>query len=333
MGFGHLAVVVFIVLSGYSLAIGPARRGWQLGGVPRFLGRRAWRILPPYWAALAFSLAIAWTIVPQPGEGVPTARSAVVFGLLLQDVTGSPSPNGAFWSIAIEAHLYLVLPLMLLLRRRRGPVTVLVAVGLPALAVAVLGPFVPAVALFDRFVPQMAVLFALGVVTAGVTAAPGVHGRPWGRYAVLAALPPLLLIALAGTPWTVDHFFWVDLLAGPAIAFLLVGVASGRTVRTVRLLDGAPLRKLGAFSYSLYLVHAPIVVAVHHLLTKGQVPEGVPTLLVLLGVAATLSVGFAWLFASVFELPFQRHRSARALREAIRSRIATPRAAVSTSGG
>jgi len=30
--YGHLAVVVFIALSGFSLAVAPARRAWQLGG-------------------------------------------------------------------------------------------------------------------------------------------------------------------------------------------------------------------------------------------------------------------------------------------------------------
>src|SRR5690242_3496285 len=52
--YGHFAVVVFIALSGFSLAVSPARHDWQLGGVSRFAQRRAWRILPPYWAALVF---------------------------------------------------------------------------------------------------------------------------------------------------------------------------------------------------------------------------------------------------------------------------------------
>ena len=41
LAYGHLAVAVFIILSGYSLAVGPARDAWQLGGMPRFLRRRA----------------------------------------------------------------------------------------------------------------------------------------------------------------------------------------------------------------------------------------------------------------------------------------------------
>src|SRR4029453_18333312 len=101
--YGHLAGVVFIALSGFSLAVSPARHEWQLGSKARFAHRRAWRILPPYWAALVFSLIIAWTIGSQPGAGTPNGKSVVVHGLLLQDVFGSHTPNGAFWSIAIEA--------------------------------------------------------------------------------------------------------------------------------------------------------------------------------------------------------------------------------------
>src|SRR3954454_18891800 len=56
--YGRFAVVVFIVLSGFSLALSPARRDWDLGGVSRFAQRRVRRILPAYWAALVFSLAV-----------------------------------------------------------------------------------------------------------------------------------------------------------------------------------------------------------------------------------------------------------------------------------
>ena len=65
--YGRFAVVVFITLSGFSLAVSPARNGWRLDGVPKFLQRRAWRIVPPYWAALVFSLLVAWLILAAAG--------------------------------------------------------------------------------------------------------------------------------------------------------------------------------------------------------------------------------------------------------------------------
>ena len=310
LAYGHLAVVVFIVLSGFSLAVGPARAGWRLGSLRRFLQRRAWRILPPYWAALLFSLAVAWTVVPQPGERPPDGKSVVVYGFLLQDIFGSPSPNGAFWSIAIEAQLYFLLPLMLLVRRRLGSVALLGAVALPAIAIEVLAGRFPLIGLFERLVPQMAVLFTLGVIAASAVG-PGrrlAERAPWAVLVPAAALPPVVLSLVQGRAWSVSHYFWVDLLVGPAVAMVLAALSVGGLRRSVRVLDIRPLRRLGSFSYSLYLVHAPIVAAMD-VAVGDRIGEGLPRLLALLVAAVPLTLLLSWLFAQVFELPFQRHRS------------------------
>ncbi|MEU6793954.1 acyltransferase [Nonomuraea wenchangensis] len=327
--YGHFAVVVFIALSGFSLAVSPARSGWRLGGLRRFARRRAWRILPPYWAALLFSLAVAWLLVPQPGQPVPTAKTVVVYGLLLQDVIGSPSPNGALWSIAVEAQLYVVFPLLLLLVRRLGAWAMAGAVAVVVVAVGVLAAYVPAVGLLMRLTPQFAVLFAAGVLAAGVLRTRTRFPLHWA--AAGAAVPVLVLIVVQGSEWTVARFFWVDLALAPAAGLLLAAVALGRPRPLVRLLDTRPVRALGSFSYSLYLVHAPIVVAVNHFLVAPLLEPGTGRLLALLAVAAPASVLFAWGFAAAFELPFQRYRSAAALREAARARL-TGRARTPATG-
>ncbi|GAA3575473.1 hypothetical protein GCM10022419_065770 [Nonomuraea rosea] len=320
--YGHFAVVVFIVLSGFSLAVSPARNGWRLGSTRTFAVRRAWRILPPYWAALLFSLVIAWTVIPQPGQGVPTGQSVLFYGLLLQDVFGSPSPNGAMWSIAVEAQLYFVFPLMLLILRKRGAAALLAAVSVLVVAVGALAPVVPAVDVLMRLTPQFAVLFAVGAVCAGIVRAEERQVRlPWHWFAAAAAVPVLLLIVLAGSEWVVANFFWVDLAIGPAAGLLLTAVATGRPVPLVRLLDTRPLRRLGSFSYSLYLIHAPLVVMLNRLVVAPLVPPGMSMFLLTLVLAVPVCVGAAWLFASVFELPFQRHRSWKGLREAVRGRF------------
>jgi peptidoglycan/LPS O-acetylase OafA/YrhL len=84
------------------------------------------------------------------------------------------------------------------------------------------------------------------------------------------------------------------------------------------VLDSRPLRGLGSFSYSLYLTHAPIVIAVYYGVVRGRVAPGTPTFLVLTAVLVPLTVCFARLFAAVFEFPFQRHRSWAQLRRAMR---------------
>ena len=307
--YGHLAVVVFIVLSGFSLGIGPARGGWRVDSLGKYAHRRAWRILPPYWAALAFSLIIALTLVPQPGEGMPTGKSVLVYGTLTQDVVGAPSPNGAFWSIAVEAQLYIALPIMLILLRRAGAIVLLAAVTLPVLLIGIFAPSVAAAHLFIRFTPQFLVAFTVGMLAAATVN--GKHRqRPWHWYGLAAAVPGIALIAIMGSVWTVNHYFWVDLLLAPAVALLISAVAAaGRPRPFVALLDWRPVRSLGGFSYSLYLVHAPIVIAVATLIVAPRFAPGTGAFLVTVAIAVPLSLIFARLFAAVFDLPFQRHKS------------------------
>jgi len=318
--YGRFAVVVFIVLSGFSLGVSPARRGWRLDGLARFAHRRAWRILPSYWAALAFSLVMTWFVVAQPGWPVPTGRSVVVDGLLLQDLVTAPSPNRAFWSIAVEAQLYVALPLLLLLTRRFGALAMVAAVTVLVTSVGALGERHQAVgSLVTQLTPDLAVLFAVGVVAAGVVAATErVRSLPWHWLAVVAGAPVIAMIGMRGSVWTIDHLFWVDLALGPAVGCLLAAVAVGRPARLVSMLDTRPLRGLGSFSYSLYLTHAPIVIAIYYGLVAGRVAAGVPTFLAMVAVAVPVTVVFARLFAAVFELPFREHRGWQALRASLR---------------
>ncbi|MFC7533597.1 acyltransferase family protein [Actinoplanes sp. GCM10030250] len=317
LGFGRLSVVLFLVLSGFSLALAAARNDWQLGSLTRYARRRAWRILPAYWAALAFSLVIAWTVVRQPHSAEPTAESVVVYTLLLQDLFAVPTPNGAFWSIGVEALLYGVLPLLVLLSRRFGPAVMLAAVTLPVIVVG----FV----VFDGSPPQgdnwlaphLVPAFAAGVVAAGVVAAGDRLRRlPWAVLSLLAAIPAGALILVQGSRWMVNHYYWVDLAVVPAMTLFLLAVASGRPAVLVRLLDSAPLRRLGSFSYSLYLIHLPIVVAISLKLVAPRLGHGTTAFAVTTVLAGGISLIGAWFFAKVFELPF---RSWADVRNAIRA--------------
>ena len=144
LSYGRGAVAMFIVLSGFSLGLGPARSGWKLKSIAMYAHRRAWRILPPYWAALGFSLVMTWFVLAQPGWKVPNGKSVVVYGLLVQDVFAVGSPNRAFWSIAIEAQLYVLLPLLLLLVRRVSAGAMVVLVAAIVVTIGLLGPPCPA---------------------------------------------------------------------------------------------------------------------------------------------------------------------------------------------
>ncbi len=308
--YGRFAVVIFIALSGFSLALAPARAGWRFDSITTFARRRAWRILPAYWAALGFSLLMTWFVLAQPGLRRPDGQSVVVYGLLVQNAVPAAIPNRAFWSIAVEAQLYVVLPLLLLIVRRTSAMAMAAIVSTIVIGIGVVGLRVTSVddALM-RFTPDLAVLFVVGVVAAGIvsTSDPRVR-RPWHWFAAAAAAPVIAFIGVRGTTWTNENLFWIDLAWAPAIGCLLVALATSRPRGLVHVLDSRPLRSLGSFSYSLYLTHAPIVIAVSYGLVLGRIKAGTSTFLVLTAILVPLTVGFARLFAAVFELPFQRHR-------------------------
>jgi peptidoglycan/LPS O-acetylase OafA/YrhL len=323
MFYGRGAVAIFIALSGFSLGLGPARAGWRFKSTATYAHRRAWRILPPYWAALVFSLVMTWFVLAQPGWALPNGKSVAMYGLLLQDVYAKGSPNRAFWSIAIEVQLYFLLPLLLLIVRR---VSARAMVGLVAAIVVIIGVLAPHVALMNtalvKFTPDLAVLFAVGLLAAGiVTADERTRSRPWAGYALAAAVPAIALMVVKGSTWSNLNLFWLDLAWAPAIGCFLTAIATSRPRPVVRFLDSSLPRSLGACSYSLYLTHMPIVIAVSYGLVLGRVAAGTPAFFVLAAILLPVTVCFARLFAAVFELPFQRHRGWIALRQAMAARL------------
>jgi len=332
MIYGRGAVVVFIALSGFSLGLGPARSGWRFKSMTTYAHRRAWRILPPYWAALGFSLVMTWYVLAQPGWPVANGKSVAVYGFLVEDAFAqghhggfwsAGSPNRAFWSIAIEAQLYFLLPLLLLLVRRVSARAMVGMVAAIVVTIGLLGPHVPLMnSALVKFTPDLALLFAVGLLGAGiVTADERTRSRPWAGYALAAAVPAIALMVVKGATWSNLNLFWLDLAWAPAVGCFLAAVATSRPRPVVRFLDSRLPRSLGSCSYSLYLTHMPIVIAVSYGLILGRVATGTPTFFVLAAILLPVTVCFARLFAVVFELPFQRHRGWIALRQAMSARL------------
>lgn len=319
--YGRFAVVFFLILSGFSLAISTARKDWRLGSVATFLSRRAWRIFPPYWAALAFSLMIAWLVVPASHFGPPDGKTILVYGLVAQDVFTAPTPNGAFWSIAVEAELYLVFPIFVLLRRRVGAIPLISVVTLIVVARGLLSKNALPVEGMNGLTLNLAPVFVAGLVGAGVIAASEkVRRLPWHWMALVAAVPVLSLVVIRGSVWTVGHYFWMDLAVVPAMTLLVVSVSTGKPAFLVWLLNTRPIRRLGNFSYSLYLIHLPIIMTIVRKVAPHYVSPGLSTFWFTLLLGVPVSLLAAWIFAEVFEMPFKRNRSWKLMVEAVSSR-------------
>jgi peptidoglycan/LPS O-acetylase OafA/YrhL len=316
--YGHMAVAIFIVVSGFSLAIVPMRNGGTLpGGIKRFLRRRAWRIVPAYWAALVLSVLVTALLLEPHLGPASIARTFGAHGLLLQDVVGSQSPNGALWSIAIEWQIYFVFPLILLIGRRTGFNTAVLITGVVVLAAHELAS---AGGVFDKInglTPQFLVLFALGAlaVRLGRSDHAARVRRPLAATVALT-LGSFAIVAVAeGSRWMVAHFFWMDLLFGIGVAATLALIHSGGLVPVRRVLTSRVALWSGLFSYSIYLIHDPIVGVLDKYVfgPLALAPLATFGLTIALGLPVILAGCYG--FHLLFEAPFLRHRSLSALRE------------------
>lgn len=108
--YGWIGVDLFFVLSGYLVAaqllktFGWRAEPWSLG---RFYLRRLGRILPSYLAILGVWLAV---VANERASGLPDWQTLMRFLSLTQNF-GIPSLFSESWSLCVEEHFYLVLPL------------------------------------------------------------------------------------------------------------------------------------------------------------------------------------------------------------------------------
>jgi peptidoglycan/LPS O-acetylase OafA/YrhL len=318
MLYGQLAVAVFIVVSGFSLALAPLRHGGRLPrGFRAFIRRRFWRIVPPYWASLVLSTIVAGFLV-QPHISVHGLEKAfLVHGLLLQDIVGSAAPNGAFWSIAIEWQIYFVFPLILWVGLRYGLRNAVLLTVAAVLAVHGLSRFNISFSKVDRLVPQFLALFAIGVFAVHLGAREDGE-RLRSRLTALGAVLLGGFLALAvvkGSVWMVANYFWIDLLFGTAVACLMAVMYDGGLTPLRRVLASRAGVGLGAFSYSIYLLHAPLVGIAHQYVFGPMhlAPMLTLGLILVLGVPVILAICYG--FHLVFESPFMNNRGVGAFRE------------------
>jgi peptidoglycan/LPS O-acetylase OafA/YrhL len=319
INYGTYAVPVFIVLSGFCLMLPLAQRDTLAlpGGTATFLKRRSWRILPSYYMALLLSLALiaALPVLQLPhntawDNKIPVTTDAVISHLLMVHNFNQDwlfKINGPLWSIPIEWQIYFLFPVLLLLWRRT---TMGITVG-AALVVSVLPHFLlPDALSIDYSHPWFLGLFALGMAGAAIARSRRptetfLRERvPWPWIAGIIGFAMLAGMTVAKI-WMDWHTYLTEPVLGLAItAFLIwygaVGSEHGRSSLVRRLLESRALVGLGAFSYSLYLIHYPILSLIN-LATLSLPLSADLRLLLQVAVATPLSMAVAYIFYLLVE--------------------------------
>ncbi|HZO92221.1 MAG TPA: acyltransferase [Candidatus Baltobacteraceae bacterium] len=306
--YGHFAVAVFIVISGYCLGLPVAQRFDARFDALRFFKRRARRLMPAYVSVVFLSIPFfcaTTTLIGHHVNPLHVAIAAAMHVVLIHNLfyVTTEYLNGPLWSIGLECQIYVVFALLLVpLWKRFGLAAQLAA----ALAIGLAPHFVShalgSKSTLDWTWPWLLGLFAMGVVAASFAARPPAVRLPWNALAVVVAVVALgmMVVDYDGTP---DGMLWpADLCVGAAVATFFIAAARNPRILPARLLALAPVVFLGTFSYSLYLIHAPIVDLVGVLLHRAHASVALSA-----GVWAVLLaaiVALAYGFYRILERPF-----------------------------
>lgn len=311
---GDLAVPVFIVLSGFVLMLPVVRSaGLELrGGTWEFFRRRARRILPPYYAAIAlFVLLIA--AVPLLGEKrgtqwdskIPVTEDGLLAHLLLiHNLKGrwAFKIDGPAWSVATEWHIYLLMPFLLLpLFRNLGAKAGVVVAVFVGWSIHLLWPQ------YDSAHYWYIGLFAMGMAAAHVVA----RGVRVPHLGLLTAVSVAAVVLAFGVRFSDVHrrMYLFETALGVAVALLLAWLGArslqGRPTVLHAVLGSRLLVWVGLWSYSMYLVHSPLLGLGN--LIGLEVAPGLSTgerFVVQLAVVAPAALAVSYLFHRLVERRF-----------------------------
>jgi peptidoglycan/LPS O-acetylase OafA/YrhL len=330
---GMYGVLVFFLVSGYIIPTSLERHG----DVRAFWIGRLFRLYPLYFAIIGLVLALAWWIPIR--QEVPRDASAVAaHATMLVDAVGSGAVLNTMWTLSYEMIFYLLVAALFVtgVRDRRGLLPVVFGViafvagialsGAPLtggwLAWLSLAAFVIGLTCVISGRARTAGACALGVMALALVL---LSSRvPWFAAAILAVMfagtaihrwergeGPLWPVAIAAslvasTPlWALNAgWWWVQ----PDVWSLTI-VLAGATFAAAMAWRARPvpvfLTRLGAVSYSLYLVHLPILLIVMQLVGEmrwSPLPLQIGISVAFLGVLLPGS----WLTHRFLEQPMQR---------------------------
>lgn len=317
-GFGHQAVLVFFILSGYLVgghvlrAVQAGRWSWRVYLLHRLV--RLWVVLLPalLLGALLDGIAFHWHLAPALYAGLVDnhlgfnthagftltafAGNLLFVQKILTPVFGS---NGALWSLAYEFWYYLIFPLGLL--AVWGPYRAWSKALSAVLCVA-------ACAFVGKEILLLLPVWMLGVLLALLPVRPIAASLRWLATAVFLGL---FTVLSRGNPETLARRDY--LLSVVTFFFLWMIVGAQEPARTQWYVR--PSRLTAGFSYTLYLVHTPMLMLATALLVGESrwAPTFARAGILLALVAFVLALSYLLATLTEFRTAAIRLRAERAL--------------------
>ncbi|MEO6874874.1 MAG: acyltransferase [Opitutaceae bacterium] len=256
--YGHLMVLIFFVLSGFLIAVSVDGKALDARRYAALRLGRLWSVLIP---CLLITFALQWSLgvlEPQHAAAFQRGHTALRFTLpvfFLNEVwfnSAAPPLNSPLWSLAYEAWYYAFFGICIFVRTPVRRVVILVAMA------AVVGPKV--LALFPAWL--------IGVGLLKILRSPA-RLRPWAWPLFLSSIALVAAWFVFNPQWPrqIGHqpmffssAFFSDGIFGLGVAGVILGVELlwGQCAPAAWI--DVPVRKAAAVSFTLYLVHFPLMV-------------------------------------------------------------------------
>jgi peptidoglycan/LPS O-acetylase OafA/YrhL len=323
ISFGHFAVPVFIVLSGYCLMIPVVmNNGYLRGGFKQYISRRFKRIIPPYYIAMVLFIVLI-NLIPVLQVSNNTAwdskipfdwQAIVAHLLLIHNLRGKWifKIDGPMWSVATEWQIYFIFPLLLFIYRKCGVLLSL----LTGIVIGVLFSYSLSI-----LHPWYLGLFSMGMVASIITLSDKEiylklrRKINWPLLLIISFMISLIPFAFQLSPFyspiaqetAVGLFISVLLIY---FSLLEINNTSGNWI--LKFLKSRFSMKLGVFSYSIYLIHSPLL-ALFNLLTINIPMSPQIRLAAMFAIAVPFSILCSYVFYLLVEKRFASHNSANSV--------------------
>lgn len=300
----HLFVDFFFVLSGFVMTYAYQDRLRSLGDAGIMVWRRLGRLWPLHLALLAAFIALELAVPliammsdtlsrsgaafdPQSGMHLAAIPSHIllIHGLGIHDHLTWNIPS---WSISVEFWVYIVFAIIVFLARRW---TVWAAIALAAFGGTIIVLYSPeflSTQVEFGFFRCLYGFFAGHLVYRLVKAAP-------------ARLPMPTLIEIAALVGVIAYISWCGQtsleLAAPLVLGVGVWIFAQEQGGVSTVLKSRPFHAVGAWSYSIYMVHSLVIAVTHRSLTALQQMTDLQLVADVRGpegLARTITVGGPW---------------------------------------
>lgn len=349
---GFLGVTLFFTLSGYlatkSIMRATARDGFSY---PRYIARRITRLMPPILVTIALTAVATYIAAPSllpkvQQDALPSALFLSNWFYIFRNVSyfaaaGLPSPLTHLWFCGVQMQFYLVWPLILMAlcsktRSRNTAIGVTVALTLASAAAMAL--------MFDPAADTSRVYYGTDARAAELLcgalvaiAAPRLREMLSGNIPTPGASKGISKVNVVSIAWLAVVIVGAFTLTGenPLLyrgGFLLLALLTGFLIICVqntecivrRLLSIKPLVWLGQRSFSVYLVHYPLLLLMNPATRTTRIAwwEQALQLVVILAVAEV--------FYRLIERPWSRKPAQQD--STAKTRVLSPAMALSALG-